>query len=949
MQTKFYLALLGTLIPFLLWAGDGKTPPKKVARTWDKTLMLRVKPEFRSVLQKKDFLHPAAQSLFAQLGLKRFFARFPHRQAPANPIHSSGERIPDMSLIYQLEYQGKVNLEDAIRMAMRSGLFEYAEPKFIRETCLVPNDPAVNQQYYLDSVQAYQAWDITEGDTNVVMGIIDSGVQTNHSDLASQMKVDPSDPVNGVDDNNDGKIDNNMGWDFCGATFDPAFEGDRDANIISVGASHGTHVAGTAGARVNNGLGIAGLGNKCKIMPLKCSPDNGGQSIFYGYEAIEYGASHGADVLNCSWGGPGFSNFESEVIADATLTFGTLVVAAAGNDNSPELFYPAYYNHVLAVSALGPGNRRANFTNYNYRVRVAAPGVNIYSTYFNNAYVNNSGTSMASPVVCGIAALVRSRFPNLTPDQVAQRIRVTSDNIYNVAGNGGASFFMKYGRGIANAYRAVVEQTPGIQNIAIRVTDGNNDLFQPGDTLYITGDFINRLQASSPNLKVAFSVVASSTSTFITPITSTSEVILGEMTTDQIKNSNGKPFKIFLKPNLPTDRTIDLRMHYTDGAYYDYDHYSITLNPTYLNVEKNNISTTLTSRGRIGFNDDGAGEGLGFKHKGRQTLFELGLMTGTSVSKIASTVRNATTGASAVHDNDYRNLQIIKEITPPMEGVFRYTNLMSDAGAGTATSNIDILQQSYAYTTPGDSNHIIVKYSIRNKNQTPLTGFYVGLYGDFDISTNGQQDRAGWMDGPKLGYTYNTNPDGLYAGVAVLGAEATPAYYAIDNDATAADTFGVYDGFTDQEKFFSLSNGLYRRNAGVPTAKDVSLVVGSGPYTIAPNDTLHVGFAVVAGENLQQIIDAAEEAQDQWPLITSTRSRFSKIGSFQVYPNPVKDRLWVKDNFTQAGQLEIRDLQGRLIRELRPGEDGSVRVSGLQPGVYIGTSASGGVFRFVKE
>jgi serine protease len=946
-MTKFCTLLLILFVPFSLMAGDGKTSPEKAPRTWEKTLMLRVKPAYRSLLSKTGFQHPGALSLFSGLGMKRFFARFPHRQAPATPFHTSGERLPDMSLIYQLEYQAQISLPDAIQRALATGLFEYAEPRYIRETCLTPNDPSIGQQYYLDSVQAYQAWDITRGDTNVVMGIIDSGVQTEHADLAPQIKIDSSDPPNGLDDNNDGKIDNYKGWDFCGPTFNPDYEGDPDATIISGGASHGTHVAGTAGARASNGTGIAGLGFNCKIMPLKCSPDNGGQSIYFGYEAIEYGASHGAKVLNCSWGGPGFSVYESEVVADATLNFGTLVVAAAGNDNSPEFFYPAYYNHVLAVAALGPGNRRASFTNYNYKVRVAAPGVNIYSTYFNNSYQLNSGTSMASPVVAGIAGLVRSRFPALTPDQVAQRIRVTADNIYSVPGNGGASFFGKFGRGIANAYRAVVEQTPGIQNIAVRVTDGNNNLFQPGDTLYIRADFINRLQASSPNLKVTFSVVASSTSSFITPIASTAEYVLGQMNTDEIKNNNGAPFKIFLKPNIPTDRTIDVRMYYSDGTYYDYDHQSIVLNPTYINVEKNNISTTLTSRGRIGFNDDGAAEGLGFKHKGRQTLFELGLMTGTSAAKMASTVRNATTGASAVHDNDYRNLQLIKEVAPPFEQAFQYNNLMSDANATTSASNIEILQRSYAFLTPGDSNHILVKYSIQNKGNAPLTNFYAGLYGDFDISVNGQQDRAGWAQGPKLGYTYNTNPDGLYAGVAVMG-DASPAYYAIDNDATAADTFGVYDGFTDDEKWFALSNGLYRRNAGVAQPKDVSLVVGSGPYTIPPGDTLHVGFAVVAGENLQQIVDAAEEAQDQWPLITSVRSRSAGSRQLRVFPNPVRGSLWV-EGLKEGEGIQVSDIRGRLLSVPAGARASEWDVSALPPGLYLGTGKSGSVFRFVKE
>jgi len=955
MKSKFYFLLcFANLFIFpLAFAGNGgkEVTLSNKLKTWPKTLMVRVKPEYRAWLSSKSFSHSKAQSLFSEINLAQFFARFPYREVPKAKFHFTGEVIPDMTLIFQLSYQADIPESEAARVAMNSGLFEYAEPKYIRQTCLIPNDPRRNQQYYLDSIQAYQAWDITQGDTNVVVGICDSGVQTDHEDLVSQIKVDPSEPINGIDDNNDGKIDNNMGWDFCGPTFIANYPGDNDPNITQGGASHGTHVAGISAAKANNGKGISGVAFHCKILPLKCAPDNGGGSIYFGYEAIEYGASHGADVINCSWGSEGgFSVFEQEVITDATLTFNCLIVAAAGNDNSPNLFYPAYYEHVLAVCALGANNRRADFTNYNYKVRVGAPGVGIMSTYFNNAYQNSSGTSMASPVVAGVAALVKSQFPALSPDQIAQRIRVTADNVYGVTGNNQTSLFGKLGKGIVNAYRAVLEQTPGIKNIKVNVTDNNNDIFQPGDTLYISGSFINYLQTSSPNLKVRFSLVVGGSSSFVTQIASTQEYFLGEMTTNQLKESTDKPYKIFLRLNLPTDRNLDIRMTYTDGSYSDFDHTSILLNPTYINVEKNNISTTVTSKGRIGFNDDGSTDGLGFKHKNRQTLYELGLMTGTSATKIASTVRNTTSGAAAVHDNDYRNLSFVKEVGGP-PNVFQYNNTMSDFMAGAAASNIDIWQRSYALTSLGDSNYVIFRYSVRNKNATPLTNFYIGYFGDFDISANGQQDKAGWSEAHQMGYAYNTNNDGLYAGIAILGG-ATPNYYAIDNDGTAVDSFGVYDGFSDQEKFTGLSSGLYRKNAGITAPKDVSMVIGSGPYTIAPGDTLHVGFAVVAGENLSQIQLAAVDAIDLWPIITANEELVTKVEqSIRLFPNPANSEIYLS-NMPLGEKFEVFNSLGQTVEVRRETLDGDLQkidISGLSRGIYLVKPKKGKILRFVKE
>lgn len=933
-------------------AGNGTPSAVDGTNTWNKTLMLRIKPEYRSQLGRTGFSHPKAQQLFSVLSMQRFFARFPHRQSPRQQFHFTGERIPDMTLIFQLHYSAEIPLQEAIRLAMNTGLFEYAEPKYIRKSFYTPNDPLQNQQYHLDSIQAYQAWEITKGDTNVIVGIIDSGVQTDHPDLAGQIKVDASEPINGLDDNNDGKIDNNRGWDFCGPTFDPNFQGDNDANITQGNASHGTHVAGISAAQTDNGLGVAGVAFRCKIMPLKCSPDDGGQSIFYGYEAIEYGASHGAHILNCSWGGAGgYSLFEQEVITDATLTFGTVVVAAAGNDNSPDLFYPAYYDHVLAVSALGAGNRRASFTNYNYKVIVAAPGVNINSTIFSDTYSLSSGTSMASPVVAGVAALVRSQYPEYSADQISKKIRSTTDNIYSIQGNNQPAFYGKFGRGIVNAYRAVTETSPGIKNLAVRITDDDGDnLFQPGDSLFITADFINYLEPSGPDMKVTFSVVSTTTATYVTPNPSTTQTVLGVLTTNEIKNNNGKPFKIFLKPNLPNDRVLDIRMYYSEGAYYDFDHYSVLLNPTFINVEKNNISTTFTSNGRIGFNDDNSTEGLGFKHKDRQTVYELGLITGTSATKLANTCRSTVTAGALAHDNDYKNVSFIKEVSIPNSGIFQYNNSMSDANAGTSASNISILQQSIAKTTPGDSNYVIVRYLIKNNNSSVLDNFFVGLYGDFDISASGQQDKAGWSAPHKMGFVYNSNPDGLYAGVSVLG-DATPNYYAIDNDATAPDTFGVYDGYTDTEKFQSVSSGIYRRNAGVTGAKDVSIAVGAGPFSIAPGATIDVGFAIVAGENLDEILQAADTASVEWPIITGTKDIMSaQPNVISIFPNPAAGELYVKGSL--ADRFRIFDVAGKeKTFSLAPAGQLLLRLDlkEFRPGIYLMRSSNGRSCRFVVE
>lgn len=926
MQFKLYvvLAVLFSLRFFSATAGNGtgqgnSTNTFNNLKAWDKTLMVRIKPEYRSQVAANRFDHPMALATFNQLGVSSFKANFPHRHVPERAFSPLGEKIPDMTMIYRLHYQSETTLKEAIRVLMNTGLFEYAEPRYIRYTTFVPNDPQASQQYHLQSVHAYEAWDITQGDTNVVVGIIDSGVQWTHPDLKGNIKVNQSETINGLDDDGDGKIDNIRGWDFCGPTFMVDYVGDNDPNITQGNASHGTHVAGISAAKTNNGVGVAGAGFKCKIMPLKCAPDDGGGGIYFGYEAIEYAASHGASVANCSWGGEGgYSTFEQETITDAALTFGCLVVAAAGNDNSNANFYPAYYEHTLSVAATGVGNAHANFTNYNYAVRVAAPGVNILSTYYNNTYQLNSGTSMASPVAAGVAALVKSAFPTFTPDQIAQRMRVTADNIYTTAGNTNPNFYGKYGRGIVNAFRAVsTEQTPGIKVLNYTITDGNNDTWQPGDSISISGNFVNLLQASSPDLKVKFTIIGSN-SGYVIANASTSEYVLGEIQPNATKNMNDRPFKFYIKPTTPSDKDIDIRVYFSDGAYYDYDHITLKLNPSYINVEKNNISTTITSKGRIGYNSDGATDGLGFKHKRRQTTFEMGLISGTSATKLANTLRPATTTAGAAYDNDYRSIQVVREVTPPMVANFEYSNIMTDANATGSASNIRITQKTMVWTTPADSNYVMVDFKVQNTGTAPLTNFHLGIFSDFDISQSGQQDRADYFPAQKLGYIHNTLPGGLFAGISLLG-NANPNFYAIENDGTGTIDFGVYDGYTDAEKFASISSGLIQTTAGATTPKDVSMAMGAGPYTLAAQDTIHIMFALVAGEDTFQIKQAAQTAQDQYTEITGIAKSEVADQAIKVFPNPAKSEIYIS--------AELRNNQAELINYL--GQSTSVNLESV--------------------
>ena len=217
--------------------------------------------------------------------------------------------------ILEIYYSSPVDPYDACIALLNNPEVEYAVPVFMYKTFdYTPNDPRLTNQWYVSNIQLPKAWDLSKGSTDVVIGIVDSGTDWLHEDLAANIWTNPGEiPNNGIDDDKNGKIDDVRGWDLVGNVNQNQiaigqYAEDNDPRNTGSGSTntHGTHVAGCASAVADNGKGIAGPGFKCKLMPVKCATDqNGIAGIFRGYEGITYAANNGAKIINCSWGGPG--------------------------------------------------------------------------------------------------------------------------------------------------------------------------------------------------------------------------------------------------------------------------------------------------------------------------------------------------------------------------------------------------------------------------------------------------------------------------------------------------------------------------------------------------------------------------------------------------------------------------------------------------------------------
>ncbi|HLD21900.1 MAG TPA: S8 family serine peptidase [Patescibacteria group bacterium] len=339
----------------------------------------------------------------------------------------------------------------------------------LRRITVTPNDPHLSSQWHLleanaGGISARQAWDVTRGSRDVVIAIVDTGVDLDHPDLAANIWVNSDEiPNNAIDDDKNGYIDDVHGYDFANEHSDPNPNPDGKDNDgyggADTGIVHGTHVAGIAAAVGNNGVGGSGVAWEASIMAVQVLDDEGIGSDSDIAEGILYAVDNGAHIVHMSLGGYGSTNILYESIQYA-LDHGVLVVAAAGNDGvniDDNPFYPACYDGVLGVASTDSDNTASVFSNFGTScVRVAAPGKSIQSTLYANDPAHNftkeygvlSGTSMAAPAVSGVAALLLSENPGLTRAELMDLLSLTADDV-NLA--------PVYGSGRLNA-RAALSQ-----------------------------------------------------------------------------------------------------------------------------------------------------------------------------------------------------------------------------------------------------------------------------------------------------------------------------------------------------------------------------------------------------------------------------------------------------------------------------------------------------------
>lgn len=890
----------------------------------EKTIVFKLKDQYRNIASVNDVNHPLLKMVFQAVGVNSIGKKFPHHQAPEKKFNSLGQAYADLSLIYELKYTNNYPLEAVINQMLALNILEFAEPHYCYKLDnFTPNDPSIsNQSGFLTRIRAYAAWDLTmggsQGTSSVVIGIVDSGTDINHPDLASQFVINTADPVDGADNDGDGYIDNNKGYDLAGADYNNIV-GDNNPDIMGANNDHGAHVSGDASAATNNNVGVSGVGFNCKLLPVKCAADNdtrgsGGVGyIIMGYEGITYAADHGAKIINCSWGGTTGGSFGQTIIDYATINKNCLVVASAGNSNLNEQNFPASYNYVLSVAATNSSSdTKASFSTYHYDVDISTPGNSIYSTTYNNSYGSMSGTSMASPITAGGAGLVQSKFNYTNALQIGQRLKQTSDNHYttgpNITGSGNpASIYSnRLGKGRMNLQRALTDPVaPSVVFANQVLSDHNDDAFVVGDSLFIVGDFINYL-APTTNLTASISVVVGGA--YLTTIDN--NTTLGVINTLSTVQNSGDPFKFKINPTAPLNTPITFMVTLTDGTYSDKYFFTTTINVDYLNIAINDVATTVTSKGKIGYNQDGQLQGLGFSYFGNNLMYEGGLMIGTSSTKVSDAFRGSTAAAA---DADFQSTVLVSRTVPGIVSEFDAHGQFNDDLA-TPIQSVTVSHSAYAWSTPGNRKYVIMEYNIKNSGLTTLSNLYAGIAADWDIdATTASQNKANYVAADKLGYVYSTATGGKYAGIKVLTNTAPAVCYHIDNATGGGGGIDITDAtdyYSTSEKYTSLSTNRYLAGVSgtVTTGGDIIEVVSTGPYTITSGDSVTVAFALIAGEDLNDITASGDSALTHYTspnIPTGLVNNSSNDGSFAIFPNPANHDLNVMINSVKATDADI--------------------------------------------
>lgn len=853
---------------------------------------------------------------------------------------------------------GEDPLEVAERISQFSGVV-YAEPRYtysVQEVSVIPNDTMIGEpgHDYFEYHRIFDAWEVNRSSSSIVISIVDTGVYYDHPELKNKLWRNPEP---GRASEVFPQIENDtIGWNFWqSGDIYAGEEPEQNADPVGDYNDHGTHVAGIAAAEPDNGLHIAGTGYHARYMPVKAggTKDYPG-NVPYGIDGILYAALNDADVINASFGSPNYSRYARDVMRMAT-EMGSLVVAAAGNEGNEEPFYPAAYPEVLSVGALDNSYDDAltGFSTYGYWMDMFAIGRQIYSTSFDfneddrswkPDYRRTSGTSMASPVVAGIAALLRNHYPDWSPDRVRMQLRNSSQSIRE-ANAGLNPYFL--GQGKLNALNALAEAFPGVELKGKQFVNDDGEKLDKGESGEVHIELINH-GAQISDLY----------------FTSSTQQDGFELTDDGVARSWNAVFETTIPATL--SNVFDLTKYPETILKYnasesDYEDFSLLRFEDFYfdEAQSAGLRSTFSSDGGIGYRFiDRRREGTGIIPEGMDNpiIKESGLML-----SLFDGERTRFIDAVRAEDSVNRHFET--------EKLFRARGDLSMTRFTAANHpeyrQVDVELKVHTNEDEDTGQTITLEYRLTNPTDDIWYNVYAGVFTDWALSE--MYHRADYSEIDSLHYVYDKQEE-LYATFAHIGPLSSAL--AIDNHSEMtldqaenrqdSLSFGTYyhpvdsrwNGFTINEKRLAFTAGTERT---ILQAEDLGTVSASGPYTIYPGEEARFGFVLGWAWSLEELQSQVQAAREKASFELTDRD--VPVHSFYEepverpvttkllpgYPNPFNHTTNLTLELAQQDevQLEIYNIAGRKVATLADGQLEQGRhtftfdASGLASGVYV--------------
>ena len=817
------------------------------------------------------------------------------------------------SLYYYASFSGNYSPLKVAQHLNKVNSVEYAEPRFIGELAYNTNDPKVSNQLYLTTINAFKAWDISKGNSNVIIGLLDAGVDTSHVDIKPNIYKNASDPINGLDDDGDGYTDNYLGWDF----------GTNSNNVQYTSADHGVQMFGAISPATDNNVGISGVAFNCPVMPIKVT--TGGQ-VTHGFEAIKYAADKGCKVINCSWNFSTYSKFGEDMVNYATLVKGALVVAATGNQTSDYANYPAGYANCLSVASLDYQNNALSNSNRGYFVKMGAVGINIYTLKPNNQYGTNTGTSFSSSIISGAAALLLSHRSSLTPLEARATLMASSRDIYQGGRNG--AYKNLVGKGAPDVEQALLYGGAAyIEVVDISLSD-NDGTITSGDTVNVVGKFTNFLSNSG---NVNLYVKALDGYGFI----ETSPVSLGVVNKNDTVSNTANPLKIILGGGIPPNYAVKFELGIIESGDTITHGFEVLTNPTFVELNENNISTVFGNRGTFGWYLYPQQNGLGVRYKnGSQLLYEGGFLL-ASGTEANSTVMDRIRGIRDVEQKDFETTKATTATPPYKASTLSVAGQFSDSGS-VSRIGVRVNQRAHVWRQDSRANFVLLEYEVSSHNGSTLSNIYGGLLADWDIE-DFERNKAEYDGQRYLAYTYSGEGKGEYCGIQLISPEKHWRTYAIDHIAGGAGGIDLTDNdvFSKAEKFEALSNTREKAGEASAEGNDVLQLISSGPHQISSDSSLTFVYAIHVAPSLSELKKSADTAFYLYHQRIPDGLKESTISQgIQLYPNPTRDVLNLKYDFDEELFLEIMDLKGQ-VKLFISGPVNQLPVSEFPEGYYL--------------